>query len=218
MDDIRRKSPVIKDEYRNKYLKTLRYSPKSTVIDAVEPIRPAINQLNNPKPSLMFNIDILYERVNDFYDAFKKLNDRENKLRDLIKAFKEDPEEFLGQIMELIKQFNQTTASVLTFDRAFQTRYSETLSDLLARQQFNLEKAGIRIVGVNQLEFNSAFFKKAVKDNDPFFNEIFLPNLTLFDNALKIISGIRIPVAPPPNRNHAPASHKLQTSRIDQKV
>lgn len=217
MDGIERKSPIKRDESRNKYLKTLRYTPNFSVIDAVEPIRPVVNQLNNQKPTFMFDIDTLFAHADDMQNAYHRLNARENKLKDLIKSFQEDPEGFLGQIRELIKQFNQTTASVLTFDRAYNTRHSEVLSDLLARQQFNLEKMGISIVGINQLEFDGAFFKKAVRNRQDFFDAVFLPGMSLFERAFAVISGIRTNKENSPQRSNSNAASIVQKSRINQK-
>ncbi len=217
MDGITKKSPLSKEEYRNKYLKTLRYTPKSTVIDAVQPIRPAANQLNNPKPTLMFNIELMHEHTRALLAAHKNLNARGEQFRDMVKAFKEDPEGFMKQIKELVKQFNQTTASVLTFDRVFHTRHSETLGDLLGRQQFNLEKMGIRIIGINQLEFDDGFFKKAVQNSPDFFEAVFFPGLALFNKAFTIISGIHPPTEPPVSQNNSPFASIVQTSRTNPK-
>lgn len=217
MDGIDRKSPIKRVESRNKHLKTLRYTPIFSSIDAVEPIRPVINQLNNQKPSFMFDIDTLQSHANDMQNAYNRLHARENKLKDLIQSFQEDPEGFLGQIRELIKQFNQTTASVLTLDRAYHTMHSEVLSDLLARQQFNLEKMGISIVGINQLEFDGAFFKKAVRNRQDFFDAVFLPGLSLFERSFAVISGIRINTGNTPQPGNSNTASIVQKSRINQK-
>lgn len=217
MDRIGKRGELSRDEYRNKYTKTLRYTPKTTVMDAVQPIRPANNQLNNPKPTLMFNIEVLNQHADDMMDAYRNLNAREERLRDLMKSFHEDPEGFLKLIVELVKQFNQTTASVLTFDRVFNTHYSEILRDLLSRQQFNLELMGIRIVGINQLEFSPSVFKNALRNTQDFFRVVFLPCMTLFDRAFIIISGIRIPNETEPPRSYLHNAQVLRSSQINSK-
>ncbi len=217
MDGIERKSPIKRDESRNKYLKTLRYTPIFSVIDAVEPIHPVANQINDQKPSFMFDMDTLHAHTDLTQNAYNRLHARENKLKDLIQSFQEDPEGFLGQIRELIKQFNQTTASVLTLDRAYHTMHSEVLSDLLARQQFNLERMGISIVGINQLEFDGAFFKKAIRNRQDFFDAVFLPGMSLFERAFSVISGIRINTGNTMQPSNSNAASIVQKSRINQK-
>lgn len=193
MDGIRRNAPIGKDENRNKYLKTLRYTATAAVIDAVQPIRPVINQLYDPKPGFMYDIDILNQHADHMLKAYRKLADQEKKSRDLLHRYHGDQEGFLSMIRELIKQFNQTTASLLTFDRTFHTLHSEALSDILARRQFRLELMGIHIVGINQLEFDGAYFRKAVRENPDFFLAVFQPGLELFDVAFGYIQRIRIP-------------------------
>lgn len=218
MDGIGRKSPPGKDGYRNKYLKTLRNTPRATVIDAVPPIRPALNQLNNPKPGFLFNIEILYQRAEDMMGAYKNLNDQEEKFGDLMKAFREDPEGFLSQIMELVKQFNQTTAVVLTFDRVFKTAHTDRIADMLARQQFALEQIGIRIVGINQLQFDGAYFRRAVRTQTDFFSAVFVPALSLFDQIFTIISAIRIPTEASAPLKTAKRPQDDPATRINRKV
>lgn len=193
MDGIVRKPPVDKIDNRNKYLKTLRYTANASVIDAVQPIRPAINQLYDPKPDFMYNIDVLYQHAEDMLNAYRNLAAQEKKSRESMNRFREDPEAFLAMVRELVKQFNQTTASLLTFDRVFHTLHSETLSDTLARQQFVLELMGIRIVGINQLEFDGTYFRKAARENPDFFTAVFQPGLKMFDRAFAYIRRIRIP-------------------------
>lgn len=193
MDGINRKPGIDRTDNRNKYLKTLRYTPKGTVIDAVQAIRPAANQLNNQKPTFLFDIDVLNKHVTDLQDAYRNIRGREKKYKDLMRAYQADADSFLGLIKELVKQFNQTTASVLTFDRVFQTSHSEVLSDMLNRQQFVLETIGLRIVGLNQLEFNGQTFRWAARKQETFFSESFQPAITLFERAFTYIGRIRVP-------------------------
>ncbi len=218
MDGIRKASPIGKDEARNKYLKTLRYSPKASVIDAVEPIRPAVNQLNNQKPNLLFDVDILTRHLDNLQNAYRNLEEQKKKYKDLMRNYLKDPEFFMGLIKELVKQFNQTTACILTFDRAYQTRHSETLGDTLARQQFNFEQIGIRIVGVNQLEFDAHLFRKSVRENSDFFESQFRPAILLFEQAFVYISRIQIPTGHSQTRKTAASPVTEGTSHINQKV
>lgn len=218
MDGIGKSSPIKKDDARNKYLKTLRYSPKASVIDAVQPIRPAANQLNNPKPNLMFNVDILNRHLDDMQNAYRNLDEQKKKYKDLMHHYLDDPELFMGLVKELIKQFNQTTACILTFDRAFQTHHSEILDDTLARQQFNLEQIGVRIVGMNQLEFDGYKFRKAVRENSDFFESMFRPAIVLFEQAFIYISRIQIPAGHPQAKKFSGQSAPAGTSHINQKV
>lgn len=217
MDGIEKTSPIRKGEPRNKYIKTLRYSPGTSVIDAIQPIRAAVNQLNNPKPNLLFNVDTLNRHLDDMQNAYKNLDEQKKKYKDLMHHYLEDPELFMGLIKELIKQFNQTTACILTFDRAFQTRHSETLGDTLARQQFNLEQIGIRIVGINQLEFDAHIFRKGVRENSDFFESMFRPAIALFERAFDYISRIHIPIDHPNAKKSGGLSSDTGTSHINQK-
>ncbi len=193
MDTIRPNTPIGKNDNRNKYLKILRYTPTAAAIDAVQPVRPVLNQLYDPKPDFMYSIDILYHHADDMLAAYRKLSTQEQKSRDMMQLYAGDPDEFLRMVKELVKQFNQTTASVLTFDRMFHTPHSEALGDILARQQFSLELMGIRIVGINQLEFDSAYFRRAVRENPAFFNSVFRAGLGVFDRAFSYIRRIQIP-------------------------
>lgn len=218
MDGIGKASPIRKGEPRNKYTKTLRYTPRASVIDAVQPVRATVNQLNNPKPNLLFDVDTLNRHLDDMQDAYKNLDEQKKKYKDLMHHYLEDPELFMGLIKELIKQFNQTTACILTFDRAFQTRHSETLGDTLARQQFNLEQIGIRIVGINQLEFDAYRFRKGVRENSDFFESMFRPAVALFEKAFDYISRIQIPMDPSQAQKSRGSVSSTSTSHINQKV
>ncbi len=217
MDGIEKSRPISKTDTRNKYLKTLRYTPNASVIDAVEPIRPAANQLGNQKPSFMFNVDTLNRHLDDLQNAYKNLTEQQRKYKDSLQHYLQDPEHFLGLVKELVKHFNQTTACVLTFDRAFHTRHSEILGDLLARQQFNLEQIGLRIVGINQLEFDAIVFKRGARENPHFFDTQLPPAIALFNQAFNFVNQIRIPSDHEHTNESHVASMNLSTSHIFRK-
>lgn len=193
MTMIRPPAPLNKNDTRNKYLKILRYTPTAAAIDAVQPVRPALNQLYDPKPDFMYSIDTLYQHADDMLEAYRRLSAQEKKSRDMMKRYSGDPEGFLAMVKELVKHFNQTTATVLTFDRVFHTHHSEVLADMLGRQQFTLELVGIRIVGINQLEFDGSYFRKAAREKPDFFTAVFSPGLGLFDKVFGYVRSIQIP-------------------------
>lgn len=199
MDGIGKPASISSKDTRNKYIKALRYTPKGTVIDAVQPIRPAENQLYGQRPALLFNVDVLNRHLEAWAEAYRRLQEQNRRYGDLMDRYLENPEDFLATFRELIKQFNQTTASVLTFDRVYHTRHSEALADMLGRQQFTLEQAGMHLVGINQLELDSYGFRRAARENAAFFSNVFAPSLALFEHAFGYISRI----TPPPER-HTP--------------
>mgnify|MGYP000945850250 CR=1 FL=1 len=207
MDGIGKTSSVRKDDARNKYLKTMKYSPRASVIDAVQPVRPASNQLNSQRPTFMFNVDVMTRHLEDFQNAYHNLAEQEKRNQDVMIRYLKDPDEFMGLIKELVKQFNQTTACLLTFDRAFHTHHSDVIGDLLARRQFNLEPAGLRIVGINQLEFDGHLFHQGVRINPRFFDMLFHPAIQLIYEAFKYIGGIRIP-----EERETPSEHRATTA------
>lgn len=192
MSSIKRTSPL-KTEQRNKYLKALKYSAKSSVIDAVQPMRPASNQLYSQKPTLYFDVDILNRHMAQMKEAYRNLKYNNRKYKGLSRYYEETPDAFTNTLKELIKQFNQTTASVLTFDRVFRTRHSEVIADMLSRRQFELEVAGLSIVGINQLQLDEFQFRKAVREEVDFFDTAFASTLEWFEDAFNYVQSIDYP-------------------------
>lgn len=195
MESIGKATPLSRNGTHNKYLKTLRYSPRGTVIDAVQPIRPAVNQLYDQKPSYLFNADVFNRHLGEFEEAYRRLQEQRRKYGGLKARYESDPDGVLNALRNIIKHFNQTTAVVLTFDRTFQTHHSEMLADLLGRQQFTLEVTGITIVGVNQLELDGARFRKSVRENSQFFMTALLPTVDFFEHIFTVIRHIEPPVS-----------------------